>query len=168
VRREARHQQISGCRRRSGLAMFKARIIPIRACMRDFAYWPAARACLGAEGFRDRPRHAALKRGLSGSALISGPVVFRGCYKLHRRTEQLQFNHGHSLTCPRTATPVEARAHRINLFQYSALGSIACGYLRPVRRFIRQLRILADAQTADPRSQRLRSRRSERTPAFAR
>jgi hypothetical protein len=30
--------------------MFKARIIPIRACMRDFACWPAARACLGAEG----------------------------------------------------------------------------------------------------------------------
>ena len=30
--------------------MFKARIIPIRACMRDFACRPAARACLGAEG----------------------------------------------------------------------------------------------------------------------
>jgi hypothetical protein len=43
------------------------------------------------EKVRDCPRHAALKRGLSGSALISGPVVFRGCYKLHRRTEQLQF-----------------------------------------------------------------------------
>ena len=27
---------------------------------------------------RDRPGHAALKRGLSGRALISGPVVFRG------------------------------------------------------------------------------------------
>ena len=28
---------------------------------------------------RDRPGHAALKRGLSGSALVSGPVVSRGC-----------------------------------------------------------------------------------------
>jgi hypothetical protein len=27
---------------------------------------------------RDRPGHAALKRGPSGSALVSGPVVFRG------------------------------------------------------------------------------------------
>ena len=27
---------------------------------------------------RDCPRHAALKRGLSGSALVSGPVVSRG------------------------------------------------------------------------------------------
>src|SRR5258705_375680 len=27
---------------------------------------------------RDRPGHAALKRGLSGSALVSGSVVFRG------------------------------------------------------------------------------------------
>jgi hypothetical protein len=61
----------------------------------------------------------------------------------------IQFNQGHSLTFPRTATLVEARAHRINLFQYSALRLIACRYLRPVRRFIRQLRILADARTAD-------------------
>jgi len=97
VRREARHQQISGCRRRP--------------------------------------------RSIPGVGLL--------CYKLHRRTEQLQFNHGHSLIFPRTATVVEARAHRINLFQYPALRSIACGYLRPVRRFIRQLRILADARTAD-------------------
>ena len=28
---------------------------------------------------RDRPGHAASKRGLSGSALVSGPVVSRGC-----------------------------------------------------------------------------------------
>jgi hypothetical protein len=27
---------------------------------------------------RNRPGHAALKRGLSGSALVSGPVVSRG------------------------------------------------------------------------------------------
>jgi hypothetical protein len=35
----------------AGLPYFTARIISIRACMRDFAYRRAARACLGAEGF---------------------------------------------------------------------------------------------------------------------
>ena len=47
----------------------------------------------------------------------TGPVVFRGCYKLHRQTEPLQFNHGHPLTFPRTATLVEARADKpISIF----------------------------------------------------
>jgi hypothetical protein len=59
---------------------------------------------------RDCPRHAALKRGPSGSAPISGPVVFRGCYKLHRRTEPLQFNHGHSLTIINTSDQPGLRA----------------------------------------------------------
>jgi hypothetical protein len=79
------HQQIGGCRRRSGPAIFTARIIPIRACMRDFAYWPAARACLEAEGSGCRIE-ARSKRQRTNFRPCNIPGVGLLCYKLHRRS----------------------------------------------------------------------------------
>jgi hypothetical protein len=54
------------------------------------AIWPFRIPAAGERG------HAALKRGLSGSALVSGPVVSRGCSvkamkRMAQRKEALEF-----------------------------------------------------------------------------
>jgi hypothetical protein len=53
---------------------------------------------------RDRPGHAALKRGLSGSALVSGPVVSRGT-----ALEALAPGCGPQRRCPKRNGPLISR-----------------------------------------------------------